>query len=71
MFNLLDVNGDGIIDMKELQQSFKQQGDTDNEVLQEIISEVDKDNDNVISYEEFCDGMCKMLIKSFKLKQIN
>lgn len=70
MFNLMDVNGDGIIDLQELKQTFKQQGDKYNQVFQEIISEVDKDQDNVISYEEFCDGMCKMLIKSFKVRQI-
>ena len=71
MFNLLDANGDGKIDLEELKRNFKKQGDEDNELFQEIISVVDKNNDNAISYEEFVDGMCKMLIKSFKLKNIH
>lgn len=62
MFQLFDTNNDGSISMQELEQLFC---DTPKhkKVLEEIMTEVDKDNDGVISFEEFNDAVTAMLRK--------
>lgn len=53
-----------MITIDELKQVFDSTGDSKEESLwQEIMSEVDKNNDNEISFEEFCEAMKDFLKK--------
>lgn len=61
---MLDSNGDGIIEMKELQENFKDS--SGGGLFEQIIKEVDLDNDGQISVKEFNIGMKKMLINCFR-----
>ena len=55
-FRVFDLDGDGKITVKELQQSLKNQGDDvmSEEKVIDIIKEFDTNNDGVIDFEEFC-----------------
>lgn len=63
VFKMLDANNDNSVTKDELKQVFggghvSQRGE---QVWDEIMSEVDKDNDGVISFEEFESAMNKVL----------
>jgi Ca2+-binding EF-hand superfamily protein len=75
MFNMFDIDKDGTIDRQELQQIFgkeqvgiyknaggNQKEDSGGEaIIMEIMAEVDQNNDNIISYEEFNEALTKRL----------
>lgn len=76
MFNMFDIDKDGTIDREELQQIFSKekvgifknlsqaQSETPDEgpnIIMEIMAEVDKNNDNIITYEEFNEALTKRL----------
>lgn len=53
-----------MITVDELKQVFDSTGDSKDETLwHEIMCEVDKNHDNEISFEEFCDAMKDFLKK--------
>ena len=73
---MFDIDKDGTIDRTELQQIFSKekvgifknlsqhQSDTPDEgpnIIMEIMAEVDKNNDNIITYEEFNEALTKRL----------
>lgn len=64
MFKLFDANGDGVISMAELKQAFScsslknESGDT---FIREVMEEVDKNKDNLISFEEFNTALTSVL----------
>ncbi|KAJ3452584.1 calmodulin [Anaeramoeba flamelloides] len=53
-FDLIDTDGNGVLDEKEIKQLFKQFGQelTDEEYKQ-MMSEVDTDGNGVVDFEEF------------------
>ncbi|CAH2071625.1 unnamed protein product [Thlaspi arvense] len=53
-FQYFDKDGSGHITKDELEIAMKEHGMGDEACAKEIISEVDKDNDGRIDYEEFC-----------------
>ena len=53
-FKMIDLNGDGTISCDELRALFGDQS------WSEIIGETDLDQDGVISFEEFYQGMIKL-----------
>uniref|UniRef100_A0A1J3G363 non-specific serine/threonine protein kinase n=2 Tax=Noccaea caerulescens TaxID=107243 RepID=A0A1J3G363_NOCCA len=53
-FQYFDKDGSGHITKEELEIAMKEHGMGDEACAKEIISEVDKDNDGRIDYEEFC-----------------
>ena len=67
MFNMFDTNHDGNISVSELKQLFGNKagfggssGDSE-KLLKEIMNEVDKNHDNLISFEEFNDALTDLL----------
>lgn len=63
-FNLLDQDKSGMITIEELKAVFDTQGDKKDENLwEDIMSEVDKNKDNMISFEEFTEVMTEILKK--------
>ena len=66
---MFDANKDGRISTLEIKELFASPETEGNDnMLQEVMSEVDKNNDNFISYEEFNDAMTEMLKRSIKVK---
>lgn len=63
IFKMFDINGDGMITYEELQYVFKENlsADPSAQFLKEIMSDIDKNNDNQISFEEFSDGLTSLL----------
>ena len=77
MFNMFDIDKDGHIDRSELQQIFNKEKvgifktysaglqsdkeDASAQFIMEIMAEVDKNNDNIITYEEFNEALTKRL----------
>ena len=60
-FALFDMNGDGDIEAKELQEVMGENNDTQGEVWAKMIAEVDLDGNGVIDFEEFKDMMKKLI----------
>uniref|UniRef100_A0A1J3G5V6 non-specific serine/threonine protein kinase n=1 Tax=Noccaea caerulescens TaxID=107243 RepID=A0A1J3G5V6_NOCCA len=58
-FQYFDKDGNGYIKKDELVRAMKEHGMKDEANAKEMISEVDKDNDGRINYEEFCAMMRK------------
>lgn len=60
---MFDLDGDGYITSEELQYVFKQSmsHDPSQQFLEEILKDIDKNNDNQISYDEFYDGLTSLL----------
>ncbi|KAG6528951.1 hypothetical protein ZIOFF_011143 [Zingiber officinale] len=56
-FQYFDKDNSGFITRDELESAMKEQGMGDAETIKEIISEVDRDNDGKINYDEFCSMM--------------
>ncbi|KAK4798484.1 hypothetical protein SAY86_030810 [Trapa natans] len=56
-FQYFDKDGSGYITKDELEIAMKDHGMADEANIKEIISEVDKDNDGKIDYDEFCSMM--------------
>ncbi|KAL1196367.1 Calcium-dependent protein kinase 22 [Cardamine amara subsp. amara] len=56
-FQYFDKDNSGYITRDELEVAIKEHGMGDEAMIKEIISEVDKDNDGKIDYEEFCTMM--------------
>ncbi|KAL1196366.1 Calcium-dependent protein kinase 22 [Cardamine amara subsp. amara] len=56
-FQHFDKDNSGYITRDELEVAIKEDGMVDEDIIKEIISEVDKDNDGKIDYEEFCTMM--------------
>ncbi|XP_042425641.1 calcium-dependent protein kinase 2-like [Zingiber officinale] len=56
-FRYFDKDGSGFITRDELETAMIEHGMGDLETIKETISEVDKDNDGRINYEEFCSMM--------------
>ncbi|EEF52108.1 calcium-dependent protein kinase 10 [Ricinus communis] len=53
-FMFFDKDGSGYIELEELREALADEyGETDNDVLHDILREVDTDKDGCISYEEF------------------
>ncbi|KAF2316001.1 hypothetical protein GH714_040796 [Hevea brasiliensis] len=53
-FMFFDMDGSGYIELDELREALADEsGETDNDVLNDIMREVDTDKDGCISYEEF------------------
>lgn len=62
VFRLIDSDNSGTISVEELKAVFEPEGhEKDAELWIEIMEEVDKDGDNVISYREFLDAMTAVL----------
>ena len=66
---MFDQDKDGKISVTEIKNVFSSSFDGGETMLREIISEVDKNNDNCISHEEFNDALTELLRRSVKLKQ--
>ena len=60
-FNLLDLDGNGFITIDELKESMPVEITSKIE-WRELMKEVDKDNDNQMSFEEFKEMMQKLLV---------
>ena len=66
---MFDLNGDGSISIDEMRHMFSDKiinSQAGEKLLEEIMNEVDANNDNVISYEEFNNAMTVLLRKSVK-----
>ena len=66
---MFELNGDGSISIEEMRAMFSDKiinSKAGEKLLEEVMSEVDKNNDNVISYEEFNHAMTVILRKSIK-----
>jgi Ca2+-binding EF-hand superfamily protein len=61
----MDLDNNGSITIDELKQCFESSsGDKkDDGLWQELMNEVDKNNDNLISFDEFTEAMTEMLKK--------
>jgi calcium-dependent protein kinase len=59
-FALFDMNGDGDIEAKELQEIMGENNDNQGDVWAKMIEEVDLDGNGVIDFEEFKDMMKKL-----------
>ena len=59
-FSLFDMNGDGDIEAKELQEVMGENNDIGENVWAKMIEEVDLDGNGVIDFEEFKDMMKKL-----------
>ncbi|CDW81372.1 protein kinase domain containing protein [Stylonychia lemnae] len=63
-FQSIDLDNNGSITIDELKQCFDNAEDKKDESLwQELMNEVDKNNDNLISFDEFTEAMTEMLKK--------
>jgi len=62
-FNMIDKDNSGTITVEELKAVFDSHGEKDESLWKEIMDEVDKNNDNVISFDEFMDVMTDLLKK--------
>ena len=60
-FALFDMNGDGDIEAKELQEVMGENNDIQGDVWAKMIAEVDLDGNGVIDFEEFKDMMKKLI----------
>ena len=60
-FALFDMNGDGDIEAKELQEVMGENNDIQGNVWAKMIEEVDLDGNGVIDFEEFKDMMKKLI----------
>lgn len=60
---MFDIDGDGYITQDELQYVFKQNmnHDPSRQFIEEIMQDIDKNNDNQISFDEFREGLTSML----------
>ena len=68
---MFDVNKDGRISIQELKSLFSIKSAVNGslageKILKDIMNEVDKNNDNEISYEEFNDALTVFLKNSVK-----
>ena len=66
---MFDLNGDGSISIDELRHMFSDKivnSQAGEKLLEEVMNEVDANNDQVISYEEFNNAMTAILRKSVK-----
>ena len=61
MFNTIDKNKDSSLSKEEIGEFFKLAGTENTNQLQALIKEVDKNNDGIISYQEFVDMMSSCL----------
>jgi len=66
-FRMIDTDSSGTISIKELQDAFDSHGEKDPALWENIMKEVDKNGDNLISLDEFKDAMKNYL----KLSQDN
>ena len=63
-FQSMDLDNNGSITIDELKQCFESSGDKKDESLWvELMAEVDKNQDNLISFDEFTEAMTEMLKK--------
>jgi len=66
-FNLFDKDGNGVISKEEIRLVFHGAmcqtalEDADEQIWDQIMSEVDKNNDNLISYSEFNTAMMEVI----------
>ena len=66
-FNLFDKDGNGVISKEELRSVFHGAmcqtalEEADEQIWDQIMSEVDKNNDNLISYSEFNSAMVEVI----------
>lgn len=60
-FNIIDKDGDGYLDLEELEAAF---GHTDREVAEQMLKEGDLNGDRRISREEFKAAMKNLSLKS-------
>ena len=61
-FELIDTDNSGFLTVEELKAAFEPEGhEKAGELWEDIMFEVDKDNDNKISYKEFSDAMTSVL----------
>lgn len=68
MFDMFDQNKDGKISCVELKSVFSKCCEDGDKTAREIMNEVDRNRDNIISYEEFNDALTIMLKRSVKVK---
>jgi Ca2+-binding EF-hand superfamily protein len=61
---MIDFDKDGRISVDELKRAFVSKQNDD--VIQDIMLEVDKDNDNFISSQEFNEAITSIMKKEFK-----
>ncbi|WOK91855.1 calcium-dependent protein kinase 19 [Canna indica] len=66
-FQYFDKDNSGFITRDELESAMMKHGMGDADTIKEIISEVDKDNDGRINYEEFCSMMKSGTQQAMKL----
>ena len=64
VFKMIDFDKDGRISVDELKRAFASKQNDD--VIQDIMLEVDKDNDNFISSQEFNEAITSIMKKEFK-----
>ena len=55
-FDVMDTNGNGKLELEELQVAAKDEEIEDAEI-QEFVEELDTDNDNAVSWDEYMDGL--------------
>jgi Ca2+-binding EF-hand superfamily protein len=68
-FKIIDKDGSGMITIDELKEAFDTQGTKkDQQLWLDIMKEVDKNNDNQISLEEFMDSMAQFLRQDVQSK---
>ena len=70
-FSMFDLNGDGQISRDELKQMFSEKvigenSDLGNDMIDEIMNEVDKNNDDNINHEEFNAALTQILTRTAK-----
>lgn len=63
-FNLFDTDGSGAIDPKELKQAMQSLGfEAKNATIYQMISDIDKDGNGSIEFDEFLDMMTAKMVR--------
>ena len=72
-FRILDTNKDGTISLDDFDDLFNSYGGArmDNDVWDQLLLEADKNEDGVVSFEEFSEAMGSMLTKNLQRKRSN
>lgn len=65
-FNMIDLDKSGYITIDELRNAFEMNSKKHDQVWAEIMQEVDKNNDGLISYDEFTEVMKNVMKEHFK-----
>lgn len=65
-FNMIDTDGSGYITIDELKVAFDINQGNEDKIYKQIMNEVDKNHDGLISFSEFSEVMSKCIGSNYK-----